>query len=157
MSKTTKVQLEAQNMELVEENKRLREAMTEATVVEHRTYQLMFARGTSKQSRNTIANVAVALSRDGKVGITGIIASVIYDPESKKAEIKPLNRDGYNFFGFGDAVAAQKLADYVLFLADMDQIPDVYPIKFKFHGKVTKPKVATPKVKAQSQIQLALC
>jgi len=155
MSKITKAELEAQNMELAAKVEQLEKNLLEASIVEHRTYQLMFARGTSKQSRNTIANVAVALSRDGKVGITGIIASVIYDPESKKAEIKPLNRDGYNFFGFGDAVAAQKLADYVLFLADMDQIPDVYPIKF--HGKVTKPKVATPKVKAQSQIQLALC
>lgn len=133
MSKQTKAQLVAELRDKDAVIEQLEKALLEAQIHELRSYELMFARGTAKQSRNTIANIAVALSRNGKVGITGVIATVTYNTETEKAELKPIGVKGYNFFGFADPKAAQKLADYVLWLASYDQIPDTY--KVKFHGK----------------------
>jgi len=168
MSKTTKGQLIQENLALVEENKKLREALLEANMVEKRSYKLMFARGTSKQSKNTLCNIGLVLSKDGQANITGVIATCVLN--KGKPEIQPIGRGGYNFFGFKDQGSVEKLAKHILYLADHDQIPENYPVKF--HGKVqTKPVnqlgsgvmvngvelPGGPLKKAQSKVQLALC
>lgn len=126
MSRTTKAQLETQVAELKAKAEQMEKALKEAGQVEHRSYELMFARRSKAQPDRVIANVAVALSKNGKVHSTGVIATAEWD--GKKVVIRPIG----GFWGFADQESLDKLARHIDYLAGYDQIPEHY--KIKLHG-----------------------